>query len=65
MQHRVKITRSRGQSFEGNVITSHNYGSKDKPDWYIELTDDKLGYVYFKQSCDAKFEDVKVEFHWR
>lgn len=48
----VKI-RLQGYTLEGKVISAHNYGTAEKPDWYIEFTDARHGYVYWKQSQDG------------
>jgi hypothetical protein len=51
---RVKIVGQDGWPVKtGAVLTSHNYGTLENPDWYIEMTDDRTGYVYWKQSIDG------------
>lgn len=46
----------------GTVITAHNYGSESEPDWYIELTEDRSGYEYWKQSLDGGAVVVLTDF---
>ena len=41
------------RNYSGIVITKHNYGTKEKPDWYIEFREDYLGYKYIKQQLDG------------
>lgn len=43
---------TRGAKLEGKVIRAFNYGTKEKPNWYIEFNDDRHGYIYFKQEID-------------
>lgn len=49
---RVRITVN-GASYTGTVLSAINYGNADKPDWYIEFTEDHNGYAYWKQGCDG------------
>lgn len=42
-----------GKCFEGSVLSAKNYGSPSEPKWYIELHDNLLGYVYWKQDIDG------------
>jgi hypothetical protein len=48
----IKI-RLQGFTLEGEIISAYNYGTADKPDWYVEFTDPVHGYVYWKQSYDG------------
>ena len=51
----VRITKHGNMYYEGKVISKHNYGTKDNPDWYIEFTDTYQGYIYFKQCFTNNF----------
>lgn len=37
----------------GTVKSATNWGSENNPDWYIELTADGIGYMYWKQGVDG------------
>lgn len=37
------------------VVSSHNYGSDESPDWYIEFHDESGQYRYWKQSIDGGY----------
>lgn len=45
----------------GEVISAHNYGTEQEPEWYIELMDVKEGYIYFKQAVDH-MQSARVHF---
>jgi hypothetical protein len=53
IQHgdRIKITPYRGVAITGTVRTAVNYGGRDG--WYIEMTRDGGGYLYWKQGPDG------------
>lgn len=43
--------KAQGVTREGEVLSAHNYGSKDG--WYIEMIDPTYGYCYWKQGQDG------------
>ncbi len=47
-----------GEVFEGYVVSATNCGTKDQPDWYIELYSAERGAMYFKQSQDDPNAEV-------
>ena len=54
MNKKERVTfETRIDTYSGIVITKHNYGTEEKPDWYIEFREDYLGYKYIKQQLDG------------
>lgn len=61
-QQYVKIEHQ-GTTRQGPVISSANYGTAEKPNWYVEFTDEQDGiYYYVKQEIDG-MTDAKITFY--
>lgn len=53
----------KGETRQGQVVSSVNYGTAEKPNWYIEFTDERDGlYYYVKQEPDS-MADAKISFY--
>jgi hypothetical protein len=43
---------SQGFTVGGDVLAANNYGTPEKPEWYLEFINNYWGLVYWKQGVD-------------
>jgi len=54
LKDRRIIIKTPHETFRGTVISAINWAYPgEEDDWYIEITDDRFGYVYWKQRYDG------------
>lgn len=47
------VIKAMGMTVKGTVLTADNWETAEAPNWYIELTDTKGQYRYWKQKYDG------------